>query len=194
MKNQITQILSGQVSSKANLDEVFNLMYPEIKKLANAQLSRLNTGQTITPTVLVNECYMKLTKPDHLSFENRKHFICTVAKCMRQFLVDRIRKNMRLKRAGEISQEPITQVIGEKDVDFKLLEIDEIITKLVLIDPKMAELAELRFFSGHSLEEIAEIRNVSKRTIIRHWNMTKSFIVTMSKDKKEINEISNNDK
>ena len=185
MQNQITNILLNKSNSRESLDQIFNLMYPEIKKLANAQLSRLNTGQTITPTVLVNECYMKMTKQINMSFENRKHFICSVAKCMRHFLVDKIRNNMRLKRAGEISHEPITQIIGDKDVDFKLLEIDEIITKLDLIDPAMAELAELRFFSGHSLEEIAEIRSVSKRTIIRHWKMTKSFIITMSQEPKE---------
>ncbi|VAW36893.1 hypothetical protein MNBD_GAMMA01-2151 [hydrothermal vent metagenome] len=179
MKNQITKILSQQVKGRDTLDQIFNLMYPEIKKLANAQLSRLNTGQTITPTVLVNECYMKLAKPSNLSFENRKHFICTVAKCMRQFLVDKVRKNMRLKRAGAISHEPITQIIGEQDVNFKLLEIDEIITKLELIDVDMAQLAELRFFSGHSLQEIADFQKVSKRTIIRKWNMTKSFITTL---------------
>jgi len=183
MKNQITKILSGKVNGRDTLDQVFNLMYPEIKKLANAQLARLNTGQTITPTVLVNECYMKLAKPTELSFENRKHFICTVAKCMRQFLVDKVRKNMRLKRAGEISHEPLTQLVGDNDVDFKLLEIDEIITKLNLIDPAMAELAELRFFSGHSLQEIADIQKISKRTIIRKWNMTKSFIITLLDEK-----------
>ncbi|MFK8013081.1 MAG: ECF-type sigma factor [Marinicellaceae bacterium] len=185
MNNQITQILSAKVNGRDTLDQVFNLMYPEIKKLANSQLARLNTGQTITPTVLVNECYMKLSKPDNLSFENRKHFICTVAKCMRQFLVDKVRKNMRLKRAAEISQEPITQIMGAQDVDFKLLEIDEILTKLELVDPDMAELAELRFFSGHSLQEIADIKQVSKRTIIRKWNMTKSFIITMSQGNQE---------
>ncbi len=188
MNNQITKILSAKVNGRDTLDQVFNLMYPEIKKLANAQLSRLNTGQTITPTVLVNECYLKLTKPDSLSFENRKHFICTVAKCMRQFLVDKVRRNMRLKRAAEISQEPITQIMGDKDINFKLLEIDEIINKLQMIDPEMAELAELRFFSGHSLEEIAEIRNVSKRTIVRHWKMTKSFIITMNQEEKDNND------
>ncbi len=182
MNNQITQILRGEVNSRDTLNQVFKLMYPEIKYLANAQLARLNTGQTITPTVLVNECYMKLSKPDKLSFENRKHFICTVAKCMRQFLVDRVRKNMRLKRAGEISQEPITQIMGASDVDFKLLEIDEILTKLEHIDPDMAELAELRFFSGHSLQEIADINNVSKRTIIRKWKVTKTFIISLVDD------------
>ena len=182
INNQITQILKGKVNSRDTLDQVFNLMYPEIKKLANAQLARLNTGQTITPTVLVNECYMKLTKPEQLSFENRKHFICTVAKCMRQFLVDRVRKSMRLKRAGEMSQEPITQIMGATDVDFKLLEIDEILTKLEQIDPNMAELAELRFFSGHSLQEIADINNLSKRTIIRKWNITKTFIISLVDD------------
>ena len=184
MNHQITQILSQRVESKETLDKVFNLMYPEIKRLANAQLSRLNTGQTITPTVLVNECYMKLSKPSQLSFENKKHFICTVAKCMRQFLVDRVRKNMRLKRAGEMSQEPITQIMGEKDIDFKLLEIDEILDKLSLIDSELAELAELRFFSGHSLQEIADIQGLSKRTIIRKWKMTKSFILTLHEDEK----------
>lgn len=182
MKNHITKILSGKVNGKDTLDQVFNIMYPEIKRLANSQLARLNTGQTITPTVLVNECYMKLVKPDSLSFENRKHFICTVAKCMRQFLVDKVRQNMRLKRAGEISHQPLTQLIGQKDVDFKLLEIDEIITKLELIDPKLAQLAELRFFSGHSLQEIADIQKVSKRTILRKWKITKSFIVSLSED------------
>ncbi len=182
MNNQITQILRGEVNSRDTLNQVFKLMYPEIKNLANAQLARLNTGQTITPTVLVNECYMKLSKPDKLSFENRKHFICTIAKCMRQFLVDRVRKNMRLKRAGEISQEPITQIMGASDVDFKLLEIDEILTKLEHIDPDMAELAELRFFSGHSLQEIADINKVSKRTIIRKWKVTKTFIISLVDD------------
>ena len=104
---------------------------------------------------------------------------------MRQFLVDNVRKNVRLKRAGEISQEPITQVMGDSDINFKLLEIDEIISKLHLIDEEMAELAELRFFSGHSLQEIADINEVSKRTIIRKWNMTKSFIITLSNDMKK---------
>lgn len=185
MNNQITQILSSKIKGRDTLDKVFNLMYPEIKKLANAQLAKLNTGQTITPTVLVNECYMKLAKPDSLSFINRKHFICTVAKCMRQFLVDRVRKNMRLKRAGEMSQEPITQIMGDKDVDFKLLELNEIITKLELIDSYLSELAELRFFSGHSLQEIADIQKVSKRTIVRKWNMTKSFIISLADNEEE---------
>ena len=128
---------------------------------------------------------MKLTKPASLSFENRKHFICTVAKCMRQFLVDKLRKNLRHKRAGELSSETITQLVGAKDIDFRLLEIDEIITKLDLIDPYLAELAELRFFSGHSLQEIADIQNVSKRTIIRKWNMTKSFIISLADNHNE---------
>ncbi|MBL4773263.1 MAG: hypothetical protein JKX98_06585, partial [Alcanivoracaceae bacterium] len=97
-------------------------------------------------------------------------------------LIDNVRKNMRLKRAKEISHEPITQVIGEQDIDFKLLEIDAIITKLQHIDTAMAELAELRFFSGHSLQEIADFQQVSKRTILRKWKMTKSFIIAMSKE------------
>ena len=180
MNTSITQILNDHVNGRNTLDQVFNAMYPEIKKLANAQLSRLNTGQTITPTVLVNECYLKLAKPEELAFENRKHFICTVAKCMRQFLVDKVRKNFRIKRAVDLSHETLSSLMGDKDIDFKLLEIDEILTKLEQIDPEMSEIAELRFFSGHSLHDIAKYYNVSKRTMIRRWAMIKSFILSLS--------------
>jgi RNA polymerase sigma factor (TIGR02999 family) len=177
---QITQILSNNINSKETLNQVFELMYPEIKKIANSQLYKLNTGQTITPTVLVNECYLKLHKPDNLSITNRKHFICTVAKCMRQFLVDKVRSNNRHKRAGQKVDDSLTQMIGSDDIDFQLMEINEILTKLEKIDTDLAEIVELRFFSGNSLIEIAEIQQVSKRTIIRKWNMAKSFISALS--------------
>jgi RNA polymerase sigma factor (TIGR02999 family) len=174
--NQVTQILADGNNSQASLNRVFEIMYPEIKKLANAQLFKLNAGQTITPTVLVNECYIKLSTPSELSFENRQHFIFTVARCMRQFLVDRIKNNFRKKRAGKYSHKPITSIVGDKDINIELLDLDIIITKLEKINPNLAKLVIFRFFSGYSIIEIAEIKGVSKSTIIRQWNMAKSYI------------------
>ncbi len=182
ISDQITQILSSESSSKDSLNKVFELMYPEIKKIANMQLYKLNVGQTITPTVLVNECYLKLSKPNELSFQNRKHFIFTIAKCMRQYLVDRVKQNYRHKRSGIKSDEPLTSLIGEDNINFELLDLDAIINKLDKINPSLSELAVLKFFSGHSLTEIAEIQNVSKSTIMRKWKMTKSFILTLKQD------------
>jgi len=179
---QITQILSSDSNSQDTLDRVFELMYAEIKNMANIQLHKLNAGQTITPTVLVNECYLKLSKPDNLSFENRKHFIYTIARCMRQYLVDRVKQNMRKKRDGAKTSNVLSSIIGEKDINFELLDLDAILNKLNQINTTYAELAVLKFFSGHSLEEIAEIQGVSRSTIMRKWSMTKSFIVNLKQE------------
>ncbi len=177
MKKEITEILHTDKNiSQDSFDKVFELMYPEIKRLANLQLLKLNAGQTITPTVLVNECYLKLSKPSNLHFENRKHFTYTVARCMRQFLMDRLKQNMRQKRAGEKSSDGITSIVGVDDINIDLLDIDKIINKLDTINSNLAQLVVLKFFSGNSLEEIANIQEVSRSTIMRHWKMAKSYI------------------
>lgn len=181
-KNQITNILSSGNTSQDTLDKVFELMYVDIKNMANIQLYKLNAGKTITPTVLVNEVYLKLSKPDSLSFENRKHFIFTIARCMRQYLVDRVKRNLSQKRKGEQVAEALSGIIGEDDINFDLLDLDAIIKKLDKINPALAELTVLKFFSGHSLEEIAEIQGVSRSTIMRQWRMAKSFITTLQED------------
>jgi len=180
--NQITKILSSSNTSQDTLGRVFELMYAEIKNMANIQLYKLNAGHTITPTVLVNECYLKLSKPKSLSFENRKHFIYTIARCMRQYLVDRIKQNFSQKRDGEKTPNALSSMIGEQDINFELLDLDKIINQLDRINPTLSELAVLRFFSGHSLIEIAQIQGISKSTIMRRWKMTKSFIVTLKED------------
>lgn len=179
----ITKILKKGINNKEGLNQVFDLMYPEIKRIARSQIHRLNTGETITPTVLVNECYLKLVKPSHLDFENRKHFIHTAARCMRQFLVDDIRNKHRKKRSGEKISEGLTQLIGAEDINFDLLDLNETLSALEKVDDELTRIVELRFFSGHTLEEIAEIYQVSKRTIIRRWNMAKSFMVALNKTK-----------
>ena len=180
---KITQLLCANIHlSQQDFDDVFALMYPEIKKLANYQLSKLHAGQTITPTVLVNECYLKLSNPESLSFASRKHFTFTVARCMRQFLIDRLKQNMRQKRAGEKSNQSLTELIGADDINIKLLDIDKIIKKIEKINPQLAELVVLKFFSGHSLQEIAEIQGVSRSTIMRKWKMAKSYITVLEQE------------
>ena len=180
--SQITQILSADNNSQDTLDRVFELMYTDIKNMANIQLYKLNVGKTITPTVLVNECYLKLSKPENLSFENRKHFIYTIARCMRQYLIDRVKQKCRQKRRGEQVQDPLSSIIGEDDINFELLDLDAIINQLDTINPSLAELTVLKFFSGHSLEEIADIQGVSRSTIMRKWRIAKSFIATLKED------------
>lgn len=174
-----------QLSKKDSLEsigELFTALYPEIKKLARAQLNRLRVGETITPTVLVNECYLRLIKPTSLSFENQKHFTYTVARCMRHYLVDRVKKKYRLKRSGHFTNSSITSIIGKDDVNIELLELDKAIEHLDEINPELAKLVILRFFSGFSMLEIAKMQGVSRSTIIRQWNIAKTHIKVLQNE------------
>ncbi len=171
---EITQLL--QHPSRASFDRVFDLMYQEIRQVAKHQLYKLNPGQTLSPTVLINECYLKLSQYNQLSCDSRTHFVCTVARCMRQFLVDNIRYKSRAKRDGQVNGLPLTQFIGDEDVDHQLLDLDEALMTLEKIDATLSQLVELRFFSGHTMEEIADVRGKSKRQNIRDWHTARSML------------------
>ncbi len=179
--DEAIQQLSKNSSSKA-IDSLFTALYPEIKNLARAQLQRLRVGETITPTVLVNECYLKLIKPSSLSFENQKHFTYTVARCMRHYLVDRVKGKYRLKRSANYTKASITSIIGSDDINIELLELDKAIEHLDKINPELAKLVILRFFSGFSIVEIAKMQGVSKSTIIRQWNIAKTHISVLKNE------------
>ena len=163
-------------------DKLYQALYPQIKKIAHLQISRLKPGQTITPTVLSHECFIKLSKLEGTDFKSDQHFFYTVAKCMRNYLIDVIRHKNRHKHAVEFDAMTLSLVPDHNSFDGKLLEVNQMIDRLAGIDKKLAELTELRFFGGFSLDEIASFQGISKRQVVRHWNMAKSFFVTLLED------------
>ncbi len=179
-KQTSERILSEQ---DKGAEKMYQVLYPQIKKIAHLQISKLRPGQTITPTVLSHECFIKLSKFKGTEFESDKHFFYTVAKCMRNYLIDVIRHKNRHKHAVQFDEMTLSLVSDHNNIEDKLLEINQMIDQLACIDKSLAELTELRFFGGFSLDEIAGFQGISKRQVVRHWNMAKSFFITLLADK-----------
>lgn len=161
------------------LDKAFIALYPDIKKIAHAQVNRLKPGQTITATVLVNECYLKLQNKIKLNVRDEKHLFCLVAQCMKHYLIDEIRGKSRSKRNAALQTSLVTQLIGEQNINIKLIEVIHAIEQLEIIDIDLAELVNLHCFGGFTFDELSQILNQSKRNLIRKWQMAKTIIITL---------------
>lgn len=177
---QITILLNQtNPSNKADLDHIYALLYNEIKAVANNQLAHIHNNNTISATVLANECYLKLVQLEKPNHQDRRHLLNYLAKAMRRFLIDQIRSKNRDKRKGQVSHQHMSQVLGAKDVDFNLLEIDRLIDRLAEIDPHLAELFQQKIIFNFTFQEMAEMFDLSERQIIRQWNQAKTLILTM---------------
>ncbi len=178
-KNPQHNDLDKNLKTSDFMDKAFVELYPDIKKIAHAQVNRLKPGQTITATVLVNECYLKLQDKIKLQVRNEKHFFCLIAKCMKHYLIDEIRGKNRNKRNAALQTSLITQLIGEQNINIKLIEIIRAIEKLETIDNDLAELVNLHCFGGFTFDEISQATNQSKRQLIRKWKIAKTIIITL---------------
>lgn len=173
---EITRLLrEAAEGDSAAVDRVYPLVYEELRRLARAQLHRVGGPATLTPTALVHEAYLKLGGGSPLAAENRTHFIRIAARAMRQVLVDQARQRKAHKRGGDL--EPVTLLEGHRplQVDFTdMLALDEAIASL---DPRQREIVIARFFGGLEEREIAELMEISERTVRREWVKARAWLV-----------------
>ncbi len=177
----LQELKGGQ---KDLLDEIYTQLYSEIKAIAMNQISLLNTGQTITPTVMANECYLKLAKQNHINLSNKKHFLNYLAKSMRQLLIDILRSKSSIKRKHITTQRSMSLVIGNNDVNFDFLEIDQLLSKVERINKEYCELLEYKLLFNLTFKEISEIINKSERQVMRIWSQAITLIMALSKEEK----------
>jgi RNA polymerase sigma factor (TIGR02999 family) len=175
--SDLTRILHSieQGDPKA-AEELLPLVYDELRKLAAARMAHLPPGQTLQPTALVHEAYVRLLGSDQ-PWDNRGHFFAAAAEAMRRILVESARRKSRLKRGGQwqrIDLEDVNLAI-ETDPE-NLLTIDEALTKFAAEDPVKAQLVSLRFFAGLSLPEAAQAMNVSLATSKRYWAFARAWL------------------
>jgi RNA polymerase sigma factor (TIGR02999 family) len=176
---QITQLLERWSNGEAEvLDDLMPLVYLELRRQASSYLRRERPNHTLQPTALINEAYLKLIDQRDVKWQNRAHFFAIAAQAMRRILVDYARERNREKRGGAAENLPLdealTIVSQEKNVD--LVALDEALNDLATFDERQAKVVELRYFSGLSIDETAEVLNVSNVTVRRDWNMAKAWL------------------
>jgi RNA polymerase sigma factor (TIGR02999 family) len=176
--HDVTRILramdEGQTSGT---EELLPLVYQELRLLATQKLAQERPGQTLQPTALVHEAYLRLLGPDIQTWKGHGHFFGAAAEAMRRILIENARRKQRLKRGGNHQRVELNEaeVMDERRSD-ELLALDEALTRLAEHDPGAAELVKLRYFSGLTLEQVAQMRNVSRRTVTNHWTYAKAWL------------------
>jgi RNA polymerase sigma factor (TIGR02999 family) len=175
---EITEYLEKvREGDRGALDRVYQILYPELKRLAQLRLARMPPGSTLTPTALVNEAYLRLHIGNGLCPADRQHLMACAARAMRFILVDHARRRHAAKRGDGKSEVTITDAIAaDASTPADLLDIDRALDRLEEINPAHRELVELRFFGGLSEEEIAELRGVSTRTVRRDWQRARALL------------------
>ena len=155
------------------------LVYDELRRIAARYISRERPGQTLQATALVNEAYVRLAAERPREFANRTHFLAIAALSMRQILVQRARARNAAKRGGAphritLDDRNIDQAHLPADVD--VLALDEALAKLAALDPEQAQIVELRYFGGLTVEETADVLGSSPATVKRHWAMARAWL------------------
>ncbi|MCA1623631.1 MAG: sigma-70 family RNA polymerase sigma factor [Acidobacteria bacterium] len=159
-------------------DAVLNLVYDELHRQAHRYLRRERAGHTLQTTALVHEAYLKLVKQESIAWESRSHFFGIAARLMRQILIDYARTKHRAKRGGAKDNVPLENAltVGVGGTNFDLLALDEALTRLAAKEEHLANIVELRFFSGLSVEETAEVLGLSDSTVKRDCQMANAWL------------------
>jgi len=163
--------------NKSVLDDLFPLVYDELRRLAAAKLQRERSDHTLQATALVHEAYMKLVDQHSVDWQNRAHFFGLAAEIMRRILVNHaVHRNADKRGAGEtrIALDEAVSFAQEREID--LLALDEALLELAKFDAQQARIVELRFFGGLSIEEVAEVLGVSDSTVKREWRVARAWL------------------
>jgi RNA polymerase sigma factor (TIGR02999 family) len=177
--SDVTRLLGAAAAGdrKAAAD-LLPLVYDELRKLAAARMAAESADQTMQPTALVHEAYLRLIGPaDELRWESRGHFFGAAAEAMRRILVDAARRKQTEKHGGRRRRIDLPDVPAELDAtDEHLLALDAALTRLAAEDPVAARVVELRHFAGLSIEDVAATLGMSRATAYRHWTYARAWL------------------
>ncbi|MCC6452268.1 MAG: sigma-70 family RNA polymerase sigma factor [Acidobacteria bacterium] len=162
---------------KDAVNDLLPLVYDELRRLAGNYLRQERSDHTLQPTALVNEAYLKMVDIDRISWQNKAHFVAVAANQMRRILVDHARRRNAFKRGGEFHILTLNDEIDKAaDETTELIELDDALTELAKMDALKAQIVEMRYFGGLTMDEVAEVLGVSVITVKRHWKMTKAWL------------------
>jgi RNA polymerase sigma factor (TIGR02999 family) len=175
-------LIEWRQGDKAALDRLTPLVYDGIRRIAHRYVQREREGHTLQTTALVNEAYVRLAGSQNIDWQNRAHFFAVTAQVMRRILIDHARRRHYAKHGGEMQRIAFDEAIAAAEPGLsqpraaELLALDEALDELAKLDPRKSRVVELRYFGGLSLEETAEVLEVSMMTVRRDWRAAKAFL------------------
>ncbi len=177
-RQQVTQgLIDWGNGDQAAADRLLPLIYDELRAIARGYLRRERADHTLQPTGLVHEAYLRLVDETAANWQNRAHFFGVAAQVMRRVLIDHARRHRTAKRGGTWEKLEFDDLVTpgpSRSVD--LVALDDALLELAKMDPRQSQIVELRFFGGLTIEEAAEVLDVSPRTIKREWRRAKAWL------------------
>ncbi len=176
--SDVTRVIEAvQRGDPKAADELLPLVYEELRKLAASKMANEAAGNTLQPTALVHEAWLRLVGRDNPKFGGRAHFFAAAAEAMRRILIDRARSKRALRHGGGQVRVDIEQLdVASPDADDQLLAINDALDKLAKQDPIEAELVKLRYFAGLTVEEAATLLDISPRTARNYWAHARTWL------------------
>jgi RNA polymerase sigma factor (TIGR02999 family) len=175
---EVTQLLRAwSQGDKSALEELYQIVYDELRRLAHRYMSRENAGHTLQTTALVNEAYLRLAEVKDMNWQDRAHFFAVSANVMRRILIDEARARRAERRGGDNLTLALDEALDvEKREDLDLIALDLALQSLAQINQRQSQVIELRYFGGLTVEETAEVLKVSTDTVMRDWRFAKAWL------------------
>ncbi len=175
--NEVTRLLKAWSKGDADaLEQLAPAVESELRRLARLFLRREAAGQTLQPTALINEAYLRLIEWHSVEWQNRAHFYAVAAKMMRRVLVTQAVARQRQKRGGAAVLVSLSEAGGVPNRSADLAALDEALTALASLDERKSRLVELRYFGGLTAEETAEVLGISLRMVHREWDLARTWL------------------
>ena len=179
----VTRIINAiQQGDKAATDELLPLVYDELRRLATRKLAVEPPGQTLQATALVHEAYIRLIGTEDPRWDGRGHFFAAAAEAMRRILVENARRKRSSRYGGDRHRVRLADAdLAAQDTSIDLIALDEALDRLAAADPSAADLVKLRYFAGLTIDQVAEIQGISRRTAVDHWTYARSWLARQVK-------------
>lgn len=176
--SELSQILKATAKGdSAAANQILPLVYGELRQLAARKLARESTTQTLQPTALVHEAWLRLGGDEQPTWENRTHFFCAAAEAMRRILIDRARSKQARRHGGGQQRVDVDEVeIAAPCHDEELLAVNDVLDRFAKHSPHKAELVKLRYFGGMGLKEAGQVLGISEPTAVRWWTYAKTWL------------------
>ena len=176
--SDVTRVIeAAQRGDPKAADELLPLVYKELRKLAASRMANEAAGNTLQPTALVHEAWMRLVGKENPKFAGRAHFFAAAAEAMRRILIDRARSKRAVRHGGRQMRVDIEQLdVASPDADDQLLAVNDALDKLAAQDPIEAQLVKLRYFAGLTVEDAAALLDISPRTARNYWAHARTWL------------------